>query len=1122
MATDGDAAQRYVLGIDLGSASLGWAAVRLAHDGTPSTLLRAGVRIFDPAVSGDIEKGQDESNAVARRSARLIRRQLRRRVARQRELFRLLQHHHLLPRYEGVETNASEQRHAVLNSLDREISAKWSTAEGNQATTAIELPMYLLRKCALYNPLEPFEIGRILYHLSQRRGYRSNRKEKAGRQDNSAKEKKKDDLGQVEGEIDALVHEMRRAEARTLGEYFASLNPHEQKVRRRWASRKMYEDEFAEIWHKQAAYHPEILTEELRRDIKHLLFYQRPIKEQAHLIGRCELERDERRAAWATLDAQQFRVLQKLNDLELVYPGQVAGVRLTPEQRQIVKELLQNAAEVSFKKIRKALGLPENIGFNLQRGGETRLKGNLTNSHMAEVFGLHWAMMSDEEKKQVVEDWRTIEREESLIRRAIDHWKLDDAGARCFATRPAPAGYCSLSRKAIRKLMPLMEAGKRFKEAEAELYSSRFSGGRVHDRIPPVRQVLTSLRNPAIERALTELRKVVNALIGQYDKPAQIRIELARDLKEPRKERAQAVRTIRDREKERNTAKAKLLRECVIHHPSRPDIEKALLWEECQGECPYTGRRFPFSSLFGQNPPMQVEHIIPFSRIPDDSFQNKTLCAVEENQYKTNRTPFQAYGGTPQYEEILNRVRNWKRQIYSDSMVRNDKLKAKGDGRLANPGKLRRFELRTTEELDGFKDRQLNDTRYASKLACELVGTLYGGRDVQRDTGAQRVVYASSGMVTWRLRKSWGLDALLGESAPSSNGSKSGKSRADHRHHAIDAITIALSEPKLIAALSRANSQDPYWPQNGHTAPRIQAPWPDFVASIRPHIEQLLVSHRPEHRLTGALHDASNYGRPRQENGKEVVHIRVPVAGKNKGEGLTAKDIESIVDPAVREVVRAKAAEFGGDLRDWTPNAERDDWPQLKTRTGRTIPIKRVRLKKSLAVETIAKGKANERQVAANSVHHVAIFAARDHKGRDKWISDIVTMLEAANRLEEERRLCKQNPNRKPKPIVRGWHSQDEEAEFLFFLMKKDTVRITVKEQRRVYLVTSFEADGRISLVPVNASGKRSEQRGAKEQESPVMIRESLSSLKERSPEKVLIDTLGRVFPVRDNVLLKP
>jgi CRISPR-associated endonuclease Csn1 len=1105
MVTPVGGGQSYVLGIDLGSASLGWAAIGLERDGTASKVLRAGVRIFDPAVTGDVEKGQDVSNAVARRSARLIRRQFRRRAARQKELFRLLQRHALLPEYQGADSDGSQQRHSILNCLDREISAKWSKSPNSSANAASELPLYVLRKAALDGPLQPFELGRVFYHLSQRRGYQSNRKEKAARAEKPASEQKVDDLSQVEMDIKDLTGEIERAGARTLGEYFASLNPHQQKVRRRWTGRKMYEDEFAQVWEKQAGYHPVLLSENLHREIRHLLFYQRPIKEQSHLIGGCELEPGERRAAWATLEAQQFRILQKVNDLELVYPGQVTGIRLTPEQRKKVFDLLEGSPEAKFEKIRKELELPKIVGFNLQRGGEIKLKGNYTNWLMAGVFDDRWPSMSDEEKKQAIEDWRTIEREDSLIRRAVEFWKLDETGAEWLAKHPAPSGYCSLSRKAIRKLMPLMRDGKRFKEAESEIYGSRFSGGRVYDRIPPVRDVLKTLRNPAIERALTELRKVVNALIRELgDNPYEVRIELARDLKKPRKERAQSTARNRAREKERMIAKAKLLSELGpgFEHPSRADVEKALLHEECGGICPYTGRHIDFASLFGENPQFDVEHIIPFSRIPDDSFQNKTLCYHEENRnVKRNQTPFEAYREREQFEAILNRLRNWPKP---------------------NRGKITRFELKTTEQLNDSSSRQLNDTRYASKLACDLLGTLYGGRGVDNGLGSRQVVFASSGMVTATLRRGWGLEAILREASKSANGQNKGKIRADHRHHAIDAITIALSRPNLIAALSRSNAQDPYWPRNGRIAPKIQAPWKDFVESIRPQIEQMLVSHRPEHRLTGALHDATNYGRPRMENGKRIVHIRVPVAGKNRGEGLTENDIKNIVDPAVREAVAAKAADCGGDFKNWTPNTNLDDWPQLKTRSGKAIPIKRVRIKKVLAVETIAEATESERHVAANSVHHVAIFVTKDRKGHDKWISEIVTVLQAADRLEEERRRCKEHPDRKPRPFVHGWHSVDINAEFLFFLMKKDTLRITVEGKRRVYLVTSFEADGRISLIPVTASGKRSDQRGSKEQDSAVMIRESLSSLKERCPEKVQVDRLGRAFPARDNVLARP
>lgn len=1078
--------QDYVLGIDLGSASLGWAVIGLDDTGNAASLLKTGVRIFEPAVNGDYEKGQDESNAVQRRMARQIRRQLQRRAQRQANLFRILQAHGLLPLYEGPETDASLQRHAILNALDRELTAKWSQQAGN---SAIEVPLYLLRAEALDQPLLPHELGRIFYHLSQRRGYKSNRKEqlenvkdankdagRAKKNPDAEKAAKKEDTGAVEAGIKDLHDAMKAANSRTLGEYFASLDPHTQKVRRRWTGRKMYEDEFELLWQKQAAHKPDMLTVDLYYKIKHELFFQRPLKSQSHRIGGCELEQGERRAPWATLEAQQFRVVQKLNDLEIIPSGQLQGMPLTKEQRQTVLALLTHSEMATFTQIRKALNLGKNFKFNLERGGEKQLKGNFTNARFSAAFGDRWSSISEEEKRQVVEEWRTIDQDDSLIRRAKEFWTLDDAGADWLVKKRAPSGYCMLSRKAIRKLLPVMEEGIRFKEAEKLVYGDRLKGGEVYDRIPPVRQALKTLRNPAVERALTELRKVVNALVSHCGaKPAEIRIELARDLKKPRQERVDATKVMRDREKEREGMRKRILLEFGEgFSPSRADIEKALLYEECAGRCAYCGVNHPFSSLFGENSPWQVDHIIPFSRIPDDSFQNKILCCVKDNQEKANRTPFEAFGGSGRFDEIMDRVKNWSKP---------------------NRGKMSRIELKTLDELQGFSNRQLNDTRYASKLACELVGTLYGGRDINTGSGVRQVVFASSGMVTAALRRGWELESILRESGISNNNQGKAKPRTDHRHHAVDAITIALSRPGMIAALSRANEQDPWWPKTGRRYPKIQAPWKDFVASIRPHIEGLNVSHRPEHRLTGALHDETNYGRQRNVGGKKVVHIRKTV------NGLTEKDIENIVDAKVRDAVKLKAAEFGGTLKTWTPNKTEDDWPMLVTRTGKKIPIKRVRIMKSLGVETIGKG-VRQRNVAIASNHHVAIFAQLDEHGREKrWDSLIVSLFDAMER------------KRKKLPLIQKKYQEAGDYAFKFSLMGGDTVLLHKDCDHEknickpsVWRVRSILSNGPISLVRSTDARLKKDILSAKEWWSP-----GPDALRKLGATKVMVDSLGRM-----------
>jgi len=166
-----EASQKYVLGLDLGSASLGWALIGLNAAGDPEHLIRTGVRIFEPGVDGsslDIEQGKDQSKAVERRTARLQRRQLRRRVARQRELFIELQRAGLLPTGSTGHGAGSEQRHQLLNNFDQALTAKYLATDGEAFAQG---PLYFLRKRALDHALEPHELGRVLFHLSQRRGF---------------------------------------------------------------------------------------------------------------------------------------------------------------------------------------------------------------------------------------------------------------------------------------------------------------------------------------------------------------------------------------------------------------------------------------------------------------------------------------------------------------------------------------------------------------------------------------------------------------------------------------------------------------------------------------------------------------------------------------------------------------------------------------------------------------------------------------------------------------------------------------------------------------------------------------------------------------------------------------
>jgi len=685
----------YVLGIDLGSASLGWAVIEQA-DGEPAGLKAAGVRVFSPGVDGNMDRGQEESRNLKRREARLHRRQLRRRAARQRELFYLLQSAGLLPRSSAATSDdPSLVRQTVLDELDKQLWATWKRqmlADKNVLAAEHVLPYYL-RARGLEQRLEPYELGRALYHLAQRRGFKSNRR---------AQPKKDEKPGEVAQGISHLRQEMQVARARTLGEYFARVDPNAVRIRRRWTERSMFIEEFERLWEGQQRFHAAVLTDRLRRKIHHLLFFQRPLKDNEALIGECELEPGEKRAAWATLETQRFRLLQRVNDMEIEEAGGYIHP-LTAQERSRIVQKLEEEGDQTFAALRKLIGLKgKDARFNFERGGEKTCRGNRTAVRMREVFADRWAAFSSTEQHEIVTAWHKVQEQTELERTGREKWGLaGDRAARFADPRYGPEPkYCGLSVKAIRKLLPLLEAGTRLQTAIKTVYPEHFQSAAIYDVLPPARTVL-ALRNPAIERSLSELRKVVNAVVRQHGKPAAVRIELARDLKKSRDDRKRIWTEQRGREALREKAATEICGE--VGRASREDKEKYLLAEECGWACPYTGEKISMYSLFTA-PEFQVEHILPLSRYPDNSFQNKTLCHVSANSEKTNRTPWEAFHADEQrWAEMLERVKRFR-----------------------NPAKLRRFQM-TPEEteadklLNDFTERQLNDTRYASKLAAKYL-----------------------------------------------------------------------------------------------------------------------------------------------------------------------------------------------------------------------------------------------------------------------------------------------------------------------------------------------------------------------------------------------------------------
>jgi CRISPR-associated endonuclease Csn1 len=321
------------LGLDLGPNSIGWALI----DEDTSRLVAAGVRVFPEGVDRD-KQGGERSKNEDRRTARGMRRQIARRARRKKQLRAALVQIGLLP--------ADEKEQKALDLLEP----------------------YALRRRALEERLEPYEIGRMLIHLNQRRGFLSNRK---------TDRKQKTENSKMLAEISTLAKEIHDADDRTLGEHLARLQETDSlaRVRGRHTRRDMCEAEFEAVWAAQQKHHPELLTDQLKygtegkqvypckpkaigksdRLTKYglhgLMFFQRPMYWPASVVGRCELEPKRKRCPRGDRQAQRFRLLQEVNNLRLLDPSTAQERPLSVEQRTELLDYLAASKEPALSVI---------------------------------------------------------------------------------------------------------------------------------------------------------------------------------------------------------------------------------------------------------------------------------------------------------------------------------------------------------------------------------------------------------------------------------------------------------------------------------------------------------------------------------------------------------------------------------------------------------------------------------------------------------------------------------------------------------------------------------------------------------------------------------------------------
>jgi CRISPR-associated endonuclease Csn1 len=727
-----------ILGLDLGSNSLGWALLEEV-DGQVSSIIDIGSRIFTKAVEEKVPTPKNQK----RRDMRLGRRVIQRRAQRKQRMLNYLVSLDLL----SNELQRNYQPELILNSLG---------------------DPYYLRAKALDEPLTRHEFGRILLHFAARRGFLSAKKQVAGDliddPDTLSFLNQIDDkpsLDKEEGAFKADISELRRSiiasGSRTLGEYLYKLGQGICKRNRSHdgghlrTDRAMYKDELNLIWEKQKQYFHDLPDDFMtdNKGIKRIIFYQRPLKLRKDRVGKCSLESEKNRAPMARLEVQRFRYLQDINNLQYFERHSEQWLAINDSDKKQLGVYFEKNLKITVTALKKELGLDKLTKINLET---KNLKGNITACEIRSVLGERWDNYSDQDQHALVEDLLTIKKKSALKTRLLKHWTLSVNEAVKLCLLEFEPGHSNHSLKAINKLLPYFEQGYLYSEARVK---AGYDYEVVKTELQDILCTPEATSNPIVNKGMYELKRVVNAVIKQYGKPNTIRIEMARDLE---------MNTKRYKENEKRQGKNKKANEAAVDaykglklgsYPNHDDKIKYRLWEEQSHRCAYSNKTIPLNAVF--TAAVEIDHILPFKKSLDDSYMNKVLCYTAENRIKGDRTPIDAWrGNSDKWNQITQAIGQWK----------------------GLESKVNRF-YQTEEDLQerDFISSQLNDTRYIAKLAQEYVKQL--GCDVS----------VTKGFVVSQIRHQWGLNDLLGETNK--------KERTDHRHHAIDAVVIAATSRGL-------------------------------------------------------------------------------------------------------------------------------------------------------------------------------------------------------------------------------------------------------------------------------------------------------------------------------------
>lgn len=1043
------------LGLDIGTNSIGWCLY------VGDSIRDIGVRIF----SDGRDPKSGASLAVDRRDARAMRRRRDRYVRR---------------------------RSALLEAL---IDTGLMPADSQDAKALAGCDPYALRAAALNGALSPHLLGRALFHLNQRRGFKSNRK--AERKAGDDKES-----GKIAGGAKALDLAMGDL---TYGQFLNSQPVKRVRMRAEgdgydfYPERRHLEAEFDAIWAAQAAHHPTLLTDAVRDRLRRIIFFQRPLK--APKVGGCTFFNEEPRLPKAHPLFQERRLYEEVNQLEITKAG-ASSRKLTLDQRDKIILKLKSAKTASFSGLSKLLKLADGESFNKASENRKGLIGDEIFASFSDkkCFGPHWAHFDAGTQWSIIEQ---VAEEEDPVR--LHDWLMATHGvtaeqAEAIGRVRLPEGHGRLGETASRLILEKLKIESieghplTYNEAvEVALGKSHsdFGTGEVLEELPYYGEILSReippgdfdpahlenkknpdlaaywgrITNPTVHIGLNQLRHLLNAIIRVHGRPDEIVVELARDLKLNEKEKAEHNKRIGANTRAAEARSRKLLESEQRDSGSNRALLK--LWEDLNPNnpldrcCPFCGRHIGQLALFTEE--TEIEHIIPYSRSFDDSAANKVIAHRSCNRDKRNKTPWEAWGHTERWA------------IIAEQVSRLDKSK---QWRFA-PDAMERF-----ERDDGFIARQLTDTQYLSRMARTYLSSLYP------DTAG---VYVIPGRMTAMLRRLWGLNEILPDHNYVENPHSSApKNRLDHRHHAIDAAVVGVTTRGLLNEISRVagRAEDQSLDRLFVDLPK---PWNTFREDLRDALNRVVVSHKADHGRKGT-----------PPKGKDATAARLH---NDTAYGLTGLTSDSGLPIVVHRVplLSLKPADITDPIRIPDAALQRALWRATEGLSGKEFEAALAKFSKS---DPVFKGIRHVRVREGLNVIRIKDRAGRAYKGYQgdsnsrynvwrmpdgKWTHQVITTFDL-----HQPGFVEQRPHPAAKKVLS--------------LRQNDLIAIERDgAPRQIMRVQKYGQNGQIFLIEHNEAGKMADR--DKSPNDPFKLwGPGTSALKKMKARQIRIDELGRIF----------